>query len=575
MSAASVIVLAPNSFARFLGAAVESQFALMIDGDHQGSLHNFDMLFNSPLASPPLDNGFKEVNPMAGYYLESFLKLHGYEARCVFDWNDDGALERALGSDPIAVALSTTYITDNELLATCLEALRGVVGDLPVVVGGPYIWKQKIELGRDGCLNAEEVAEARSWNVELLEDCLFFGAKPTALRQAIYVAHEFGEYTLLRVLDKIREGKTQPGDLVDVPNLVLPTGANTWHATAEAIEPVDLNRDYTRWDLVDSVPAIVPLRASVGCPYRCRFCDFIELHPRVTMRSPDSIASEIELAGRFSARFFDFIDDNIFLSRKRIGQLTRTLLDAELDIVWGGFFRVDRIDESNVDDLVRSGCRFGLCGIESVDEGQLRRLRKGCKRDEVIRGIELATGAGINLNLSLLIGFPGETRASLDNTIGALNGLPARNRGFASWLGYPFYLLPNTAADALDYRRQHNLKGRRGTWQHDTMTSDEVADEWAPYLFRNLSLPYHYYTGDVPNHWSVEKRCRGFGARRDLTRAFLDRSSDAEIQRAFAQLYANIKDGGSASEAPRWRGVLADRSLQPGERSSYSGAFGQ
>ena len=322
MGLPSVIVLAPNSFARFLGAAVESQFALMIDGEHQGSLRNFDMLFNSPLKSPRLDNGFKEANPMAGYYLESFLKLNGYEARCVFDWNDDEALERALDSDPIAVALSTTYITDNDLLATCLGALRKVVGDLPVVVGGPYIWKQKIELGRDGCLNAAEVAEARKWCVEPLEDCLFYGAKPDALRQAIYVAHEFGEHTLLRVLEKIKEGKTQAADLADVPNLVLPTGGDTWHATVENAEPVDLNRDFTRWDLIDRVPTVVPLRASVGCPYRCRFCDFIELHPKVTMRSPESIAREIELAGRFSGRFLAFIDDNIFIYPQPIQHLT-------------------------------------------------------------------------------------------------------------------------------------------------------------------------------------------------------------------------------------------------------------
>ena len=574
MSTPSIIVLAPNSFARFLGSAIESQFQLLLRGGKLGSLHNFDLLLNSPLRSPRLDNGFKETNPMAGYYLESFLKLHGYDAHAVFDWEEDAELERALEADPIAVALSTTYITDNQLLALCIDSLRKVASGIPILVGGPYIWKQKIEFDRDAAAGASRIEEARRFGVDLLADCLFSGRATTPLRDVIYVAHEFGEHTLLRVLDKVREGKTRPEDLVDVPNLMLPTSDGAWHATPEVQEPVDLDRDFTRWDLVDSMPSMVPIRASVGCPYRCRYCDFVELHPRVVMRSPDSIAAEIELARARSGRFFGFIDDNIFLSKKRIDQLTGTLIERDLGIVWGGFFRVDRIDESNIERLVASGCRFGLCGIESGDEGQLERFRKGCKLAEVVRGIELATEAGMNLNLSLLIGFPGETQQTLDNTIACLNDLPATHTGFASWLAYPFYLLPNTAADAFDFRSHYGLRGRRGEWRHNTMSSREVVEKWAPYLFRNITkLPYHYYTGDVPSFWSVDKRCRAFAARRDLTREFLDRSSDDGIQAAFGQLFAFVKDGGRSAEAPGWKSVLAERALQPGHRASYQGAF--
>ena len=146
----SVVILAPNSFGRFRDPAVESQFQVLLRGSNLASLHNLDLLFNSPLAEPQLDNGFKETNPMAGYFLESFLKRHGYEARSVFDWKDDADLEQALALDPIAVALSTTYITDNELLSACLRAVRQAVGSLPILVGGPYIWKQKLELVRNG-----------------------------------------------------------------------------------------------------------------------------------------------------------------------------------------------------------------------------------------------------------------------------------------------------------------------------------------------------------------------------------------------------------------------------------------
>ncbi len=575
MSNRSVVVLAPNSFARLIGSAVESQFHLMLKGEDLGSLRNLDVLFNSPLKAPRLDNGFQEANPMAGYYLESFLKLNGYDAHAVFDWNDDLALERALASDPVAIALSTTYITDNVLLEKCIETLRTLVGDLPILVGGPYIWKQKQEFERDSWKDARYIAEAKALGVDLLADCLFAASTQGSLRDAIYIAHEFGEYTMLQVLAAIVEGKSGFEDLSRIPNLVLSNSDSVWYATPAAIEPTNLDEDFTHWDLIDKIPTTIPIRASVGCPFRCRYCDFVELHPKVLMRSPQSIVREIRQARKRGGRVFGFIDDNIFLSKKRITQLTTAVITADLNIAWGGFFRVDRVDESNIDALVASGCRFGLCGIESADELQLKRLRKGCVHAEVERGIELATAAGINLNLSLLIGFPGETEHTLNATIDALNRIPSHHPGFASWLAYPFYLLPNTAADDLEFRRKHGLVGRRRTWRHDTMTSSEAENQWANHMFKNVTLPYHYYTGDVPPHWSIEDRSKAIDLRRDLTIGFLNHDDDARIQRAFNALYTTLKNNPTTNSVPTWSSILAERELQPGARGRYRGAFEQ
>src|SRR2546425_2005629 len=46
-----------------------------------------------------------------------------------------------------------------------------------------------------------------------------------------------------------------------------------WIHTPQSLEHVDPNAEYTRWDLLDTVPPIVPIRTSVGCPCRCRFYD--------------------------------------------------------------------------------------------------------------------------------------------------------------------------------------------------------------------------------------------------------------------------------------------------------------
>jgi len=87
-------------------------------------------------------------------------------------------------------------------------------------------------------------------------------------------------------------------------------------------------------------------------------------------------------------------------------------------------------------------------------------------------------------------------------------------------------------------------------------------------MFRHVqTLPYDYYATDCPSWWTVGKRNAGFALRRQLTLDFLDRADDACIQENFSALYGLVHEQrGSRQRIPRWDTVLADRSLQPGER---------
>src|SRR3990167_7710839 len=127
----AVVIVAPNSFSRFLGVAFENQFQVITKTGHLASFPNLDILVNWP--TQKLDDGYKDANPMAGYYLESFLKQRGYDVHVVFDWETDNDILQAMKADPIAVCFSTTYVTDSLLLADCVGALRHVVPDVPII----------------------------------------------------------------------------------------------------------------------------------------------------------------------------------------------------------------------------------------------------------------------------------------------------------------------------------------------------------------------------------------------------------------------------------------------------------
>lgn len=557
----SVIVVAPNSFRRIHHQSWENQFQVLTRSGEPASLVNLMRLLRQGTRPPVMEQGWRGTNPMAGYYLESFLKRHGYAAQAVFDWEDDRALKKAMNGDPLAVAFSTTYVTDNHMLAQCIQELRHIVGDLPIIVGGPYIWKQRLQWERDSALPATQVAEYRQFGVDPQAECLFGSSVPTSLTSPLYIAHEFGEYTLLKVCKALESCSPISG----LPNTIV-WERSCWNIGAEQPEPVNLNLDYTRWEMVDEMPDLVPIRTSVGCPFRCRYCDFIELHPKVIKRAPQSILEEVQTANRRGGRFFNLIDDNIFLTKDRIADLTTTIIQHEIPMVWGGFFRVDRIDDKNIEPLYQSGCRYGMCGIESADDDQLDRMRKGCRQDEVRRGIDLATAAGIQLLMTYILGYPGETSTSIDNTIAFINRLEAEHKGYASYQVYPFYLLPSTSVDSLEMRREYKLFGRHANWQHATMNADEARDVWAPYFFRNVrKAPYEHYATDCPVGWPSQRRNAAFEARRLLTLAFLEEARDEVLQDRFlglAQVFGHV----TAEDGPHWSSLLAPREMQPGHR---------
>ena len=549
-----VLIFAPNAFASPGSTSYEVEFRLRTRSGHLASFSNLVRLFNPIGDKPPeLDNSWREARSMAGYYLESFLKVRGYEARTVFDLERDGRAAVA-GETPLALVLSTTYITTVDGLATMVRDIRSLAGDdVPLVVGGPYVWKQALASG----------TEREDLDSDPSSERLFAERTDPDLRSVIYVAHEFGEHTLLRLLEALARGDRSPEDLRDVPNLALPVDGTGWHFTEAQPEPVDLDRDYTRWDLVDDFPSgAVPLRSSVGCPYRCEFCDFVVLHPKVLLRSPASIVEELDLVARRGARFVNFVDDNAFTSKARIADLAGAMIESELGLRWGGFLRADRVTDENVGLLARAGLRYAWCGIESGDPEMLRRMNKRCDLEAARQGIDRLTSSNVNVLTTFVVGFPGETMESIDRSVEFLNSLNREARGRVEYILFPFVLFPDAPINNSERRSSLALSGSLSEWRHETMTSSQLRSTVAPQAFKDVELGYNYYGADDSLLWTVVQRNAVIKARKALTIAFLDHQDDLEVQRRCDALRRLLTS--RVLVISPWRGILAARRQQPG-----------
>ncbi|MCK9460906.1 MAG: radical SAM protein [Proteobacteria bacterium] len=560
----AVVVVAPafTSLARFGGDSLEAKLQLMTRRGVPASLANLDAMVNSPISAPPLARGLRRAGPMAAYYLESFLKLREYRALVIVDWDDADPLRRALRADPLAVLFSTTFVTDAGVLERCLAELRREVGTIPILVGGPFVHKQAKQLARAG--DGRRAEALRGFCVDVHAQVLFREGRDPALDSCIFVASPHGEHTALAVLSQLARPDGRRG-LAEIPNLVLRDGSRGWRLTGRALEPVDLDGEITRWDLIDELPAAIPIRTAVGCEGRCAFCDFRTLHRRFVARRVSSVIEEMRLAVGRGRSFFDFVDDDIFAPPGGAAGLVAGIEGAGLDIVWGGFFKADRLSEADGAAAVRAGMRFGLTGIESGHPAQLARMGKRLDLDAAQRNLGVLVGAGARIDLCFIIGFPGEDEETLEATAAFIDGAPRGDRGYAFYELFPFELYPGTVADTPRFRRRHGLEGRGTSWSHATMSARDVVDVVAPRVFGRIArTPYYHGGEDAPSWWGSARRDEGFVRRIDLVKGFLGRVDDAEIQTRFAALHALVEDPRVTGEIPRWTEILAARSAQPG-----------
>ena len=104
-------------------------------------------------------------------------------------------------------------------------------------------------------------------------------------------------------------------------------------------------------------------------------------------------------------------------------------------------------------------------------------------------------------------------------------------------------------------------------WSHDSMTADSSVILGAIHVQAGADVAVRLLRHRLSFLVGRGKRNAGFALRRQLTLDFLDKAEDACIQDHFSDLYWLLHDRrGSTHSVPRWDAVLADRSLQPGER---------
>jgi hopanoid biosynthesis associated radical SAM protein HpnJ len=257
----------------------------------------------------------------------------------------------------------------------------------------------------------------------------FVGAHVAVSPQASLDASEAIDFVAREEFDYTVQEVAAGRPLADVAGLSYRGSAGLVHnkprAPIENMDELPFVMDVYRRDLVVEdyfigylLHPYVSLYTGRGCRSRCTFClwpQTIGGH-RYRTRSPENVAREIALGRDYfpAVREFFFDDDTFTDDLPRAEEIARRL--GVLGVTWSCNAKPN-VPRESLRILKDNGLRLLLVGYETGSQQILNNIRKGTRIDVARRFTEDCHRLGITIHGTFIVGLPGETRETLENTL--------------------------------------------------------------------------------------------------------------------------------------------------------------
>jgi len=164
------------------------------------------------------------------------------------------------------------------------------------------------------------------------------------------------------------------------------------------------------------------LFATRGCPYQCIYCYHDFMGQGYRHRSPEKVVEEIRiLYERYGVPYFHFIDDEFVTKKDFVYEFCRLLkiFSGKIGrkITWGCAGRANLMTEDLIAAMADAGCVLIGYGIESGSQRMLDLIKKKVTVEQARNAVRLTKKHLGWADSSFMIGYPGETRETVQETI--------------------------------------------------------------------------------------------------------------------------------------------------------------
>lgn len=223
-----------------------------------------------------------------------------------------------------------------------------------------------------------------------------------------------------------------------------------------------------------------------GCPFHCTFCSWPQtlMGRKYRVRSIENVLDELEWIEKNLPEVKEvfFEDDTFTVDKKRVRDFCVQYRERDLRVTWACNARVG-LDYETMSEMKMANCRLLITGFESGNDEILKNIRKGITVDEIRQFASDARRAGILVHGDFIIGLPGETHETIENTKRLIREIkpeilqvsvasPFPGTEFYEWCVENGYLLTDDPNEYLDENGH-----QKSIIRYDGLSEEEITEE--------------------------------------------------------------------------------------------------
>ena len=353
------------------------------------------------LVSPPIQGNAQAPSKDSSYglglgYLHAVIEKEGYQIR-TFMYNNDDPLEAEKAVTAELVDFKPDFLLVQIFTMNRGESYRTIKRakelrpQIKVVTGGVHATMYPGQLLENFPVDAVVIGEGEETIIELL-NTLSAGLEPTAIKGIAYKKDGFMVMTPSRPL-------IQDLDALPFPKHEL------FMTPEREMACILTNR---------------------GCPFKCSFCCLHTISRRkFRKRSVKNAVDEVEyIVNTFkNIKIIQIADDTFTLDLQRAMDFCKEIVRRKIKIKFYCSARIKPVSVELFKLMEAAGFSSIGFGLETGSAKLLKSIHKSITREDAIETFNMLKGININISTFLMVGFPGEDKETVAETIDLIQKL--------------------------------------------------------------------------------------------------------------------------------------------------------
>ncbi len=162
----------------------------------------------------------------------------------------------------------------------------------------------------------------------------------------------------------------------------------------------------------------ISMTTSRGCPFQCIFCVGRQMvGAKIRRREPNSVVDEMVQLASLGFSQVNLADDLFTAYKPHAYAVCDEILRRGLSLRWTSFANVNTVDVPLLTRMREAGCTTVSFGLESANQKILETVKKGTKVHRILAAVDACNAAGVQPHGSFIIGLPGETPETIQESI--------------------------------------------------------------------------------------------------------------------------------------------------------------